>query len=221
MSVRSGPLRAPVAEGLKRAAAVVLMGDDQRNLAPRLAERLPVLRAHLALGPEWQTLRGQKVVAFAGIGIARRRGRSGDVDAILDATIAALEPSEFAMPRARATALAEACRLVADGSLVLDAGSDRTPVRLVLVGAPELLTRLQEAPLREWPGGPAGWTHLQSPRAQAAAPAMAPAPELAHTPNGSAVPDTTTVPADSAVPEVDDALLPVLQIGRASCRERV
>lgn len=66
--VPAGPLREPVAAGLKRADAVVLMGEDPRNLAARFAERLPVLRAHLALGPEWQALRGQKVVAFAGIG---------------------------------------------------------------------------------------------------------------------------------------------------------
>ena len=35
-------------------------------------DRLPVLRAHLALGPEWMALRGQKVVAFAGIGDPER-----------------------------------------------------------------------------------------------------------------------------------------------------
>ena len=48
------------------------------------------------------------------------------------ATIAGLEPSAFAMPRARATALADACRLVADGSLVLDAGSDRSQASAAL-----------------------------------------------------------------------------------------
>jgi len=41
------------------------------------------------------------------------------------AVIAGLSPKEFAMPRARATALADACRLIAEGRLVLDAGSDR------------------------------------------------------------------------------------------------
>lgn len=48
------------------------------------------------------------------------------------ATIAGLEPSAFAMPRARAAALADACRLVADGSLVLDAGSDRSQASAAL-----------------------------------------------------------------------------------------
>lgn len=40
-------------------------------------------------------------------------------------TIAALSPDEFAMPRARAAALSDACRLIAGGELVLDAGTDR------------------------------------------------------------------------------------------------
>ncbi len=66
--VPAGPLRETVSNGLARADAVVLMGDDPRNLANRLGDRLPVLRARLALGPEWRALRGQKVVAFAGIG---------------------------------------------------------------------------------------------------------------------------------------------------------
>jgi tetraacyldisaccharide 4'-kinase len=66
--VPAGPLREPIVGGLARADAVVMMGDDQHSLAPRLAQKLPVLRANLALGPEWQALRGQRVVAFAGIG---------------------------------------------------------------------------------------------------------------------------------------------------------
>ncbi len=41
------------------------------------------------------------------------------------ATIAGLSPHDFAMPRARGAALIDACAHVADGRLVLDAGSDR------------------------------------------------------------------------------------------------
>lgn len=41
------------------------------------------------------------------------------------ATIAGLSPADFAMPRVRGAALIEACAKVADGALVLDAGSDR------------------------------------------------------------------------------------------------
>jgi len=42
------------------------------------------------------------------------------------ATIAGLDPTDFAMPRARGAALIDACAHVADGRIVLDAGSDRT-----------------------------------------------------------------------------------------------
>jgi AraC family transcriptional regulator, regulatory protein of adaptative response / DNA-3-methyladenine glycosylase II len=48
------------------------------------------------------------------------------------AVVAALPPSAFSMPRARAAALADACRLIADGSLSLDAGTDRERAREVL-----------------------------------------------------------------------------------------
>jgi AraC family transcriptional regulator of adaptative response / DNA-3-methyladenine glycosylase II len=41
------------------------------------------------------------------------------------ATIAAMRPDEFAMPRTRGAALIHACAEIAEGRLVLDAGSDR------------------------------------------------------------------------------------------------
>lgn len=41
------------------------------------------------------------------------------------ATLAGLSPQDFAMPRSRGAALIEACAQVADGRIVLDAGSDR------------------------------------------------------------------------------------------------
>jgi len=44
------------------------------------------------------------------------------------ATLAAADPASFSMPRARGVALTEACSLVADGSVVLDPGSDRAEV---------------------------------------------------------------------------------------------
>ena len=64
----AGPLREDITDGLARADAAIVMGDDPRDLASKLAQRLPVLRAHLAPGPEYKMLRGQRVVAFAGIG---------------------------------------------------------------------------------------------------------------------------------------------------------
>jgi AraC family transcriptional regulator, regulatory protein of adaptative response / DNA-3-methyladenine glycosylase II len=48
------------------------------------------------------------------------------------ATIAGLSPEDFAMPRARGTALIDACAKVADGSIVLDAGSDRAEATAAL-----------------------------------------------------------------------------------------
>ncbi len=70
--IPAGPLRETVNAGLARADAVILMGDDPNDIAGRLSGRtsgrLPILRAHLALGPEWRALRDQRVVAFAGIG---------------------------------------------------------------------------------------------------------------------------------------------------------
>ena len=48
------------------------------------------------------------------------------------ATIAGLSPEDFAMPRARGGALIDACARVADGSIVLDAGSDRDEVTTAL-----------------------------------------------------------------------------------------
>jgi len=62
----AGPLREPVGRGLSRADAVVLMGEDRTGVAARVAP-LPVLRARIEPTPD-HGLRGQTVLAFAGIG---------------------------------------------------------------------------------------------------------------------------------------------------------
>ncbi len=64
----AGPLREPIDQGLARAAAVVLIGDDRTGLARRLGARAPVLTARLVPDEEAQHLAGRKVLAFAGIG---------------------------------------------------------------------------------------------------------------------------------------------------------
>jgi tetraacyldisaccharide 4'-kinase len=46
----------------------VLIGPDEAGAAAALPPDLPVLRARLAPGPATQSLRGRRVVAFAGIG---------------------------------------------------------------------------------------------------------------------------------------------------------
>jgi len=61
----AGPLREPVATALKRADAVVLMGEDEAAVAPLVAPT-PVLSARLR--PTAGVPRDQPVIAFAGIG---------------------------------------------------------------------------------------------------------------------------------------------------------
>lgn len=65
--IPAGPCREDVAEGMARARAMVLIGDDATNAAA-LAGGKPVLRARLQPGPEAAELMGTRVVAFAGIG---------------------------------------------------------------------------------------------------------------------------------------------------------
>ena len=64
--IPAGPLREPVAVGLRRADAVVLMEPDSAGAAHLLPPSLPVLRAALA-PTEAEAFSGQAVFAFAGI----------------------------------------------------------------------------------------------------------------------------------------------------------
>ena len=63
----AGPLREPVAHGLARADALVLIGNDETKIEKTLPHQLPLLRARLVpVQPDaW---RGRRVLAFAGIG---------------------------------------------------------------------------------------------------------------------------------------------------------
>jgi tetraacyldisaccharide 4'-kinase len=63
LMIPAGPLREPVAQGLARADAVVVMGDGNPDLG---AFAGPVLRAHLTA--QDSAFRGKRVFAFAGIG---------------------------------------------------------------------------------------------------------------------------------------------------------
>jgi tetraacyldisaccharide 4'-kinase len=63
----AGPLREPAAEGLARASAMVLLGEDVTGVAS-LADGLPILRATLVPTGEAWSVRGRAVLAFAGIG---------------------------------------------------------------------------------------------------------------------------------------------------------
>lgn len=64
----AGPLREPVARGLARADAALVMGEDRSGLLPRLARRLPAFAARLEPRGDFARLSGARVVAFAGIG---------------------------------------------------------------------------------------------------------------------------------------------------------
>jgi tetraacyldisaccharide 4'-kinase len=63
----AGPLREPVAAGVSRCQAAVLIGTDLADAAAALPPGLALLRARLVHGPEVHALAGRKVLAFAGI----------------------------------------------------------------------------------------------------------------------------------------------------------
>jgi tetraacyldisaccharide 4'-kinase len=65
--IPAGPLREPVATGLARCDAVVLLGDDRHAIATRLPLDLPVLHARLVPDDAMRALANETVVAFAGI----------------------------------------------------------------------------------------------------------------------------------------------------------
>jgi tetraacyldisaccharide 4'-kinase len=64
----AGPLREPVAAGLRRADAVIRLGADAVGVARWLPRDLPCLEAELRAAPEAPELAGRSVLAFAGIG---------------------------------------------------------------------------------------------------------------------------------------------------------
>jgi tetraacyldisaccharide 4'-kinase len=64
----AGPLRETIAACAARCQAAVLIGQDECAAAAALPPALPVLRARLAPGPATESLRGRRVLAFAGIG---------------------------------------------------------------------------------------------------------------------------------------------------------
>ncbi|MDI2091264.1 tetraacyldisaccharide 4'-kinase [Commensalibacter oyaizuii] len=68
MAMPAGPLREALQDGLLRAKACILIGDDQYQIRSILPQSLPVFQAYLEMNPEIHTLAGQQVIAFAGIG---------------------------------------------------------------------------------------------------------------------------------------------------------
>ncbi|MEQ8195115.1 MAG: tetraacyldisaccharide 4'-kinase [Rhodospirillales bacterium] len=71
----AGPLREPVEQALARADAVAILGADQAGVTAEikaLDPAKPVLHARLAPGPDADRLPGQRVLAFAGIGLPEK-----------------------------------------------------------------------------------------------------------------------------------------------------
>jgi len=66
--VPAGPLREDVRAGLARADLIAIMGTDATDISQRLPESLPALEGTLQPAEEATHLRGQRVVAFAGLG---------------------------------------------------------------------------------------------------------------------------------------------------------
>jgi tetraacyldisaccharide 4'-kinase len=64
----AGPLREPLARARARVQAAVIVGRDDAAMAATLGGDLPLLRARLVPDAAAQRLRGQRVLAFAGIG---------------------------------------------------------------------------------------------------------------------------------------------------------
>jgi tetraacyldisaccharide 4'-kinase len=66
--IPAGPLREPVARGLNRASALVILGEDRTGLAAA-GLGLPLIHARLVADPAVAArFRGRRLLAFAGIG---------------------------------------------------------------------------------------------------------------------------------------------------------
>jgi tetraacyldisaccharide 4'-kinase len=149
----AGPLREPIAGGLARAHALVLVGPDRAGVARRIAGALPVLDARLAPDPGWDALRGKRVVAFAGIGRPARF-----FDALAAHGITAIErvafadhhrftPAELARLAARAAAAGATLVTTAKDAVRLPPGSDVAVLRVALVWDDEAALDRLLAPL--------------------------------------------------------------------------
>ena len=84
--IPAGPLREPVATGLARADAVVIVGHDHADIANKLPPSLPVFTGRIQPTTSRDTWAGRRVVAFAGIG---RPGKFFDTLATLGCEIVA------------------------------------------------------------------------------------------------------------------------------------
>lgn len=67
--IPAGPLREPLAQGLARADAMVIVGDDRSGIAKKKGRAsLPLLSGRIVAAVDHANWSGRRVVAFAGIG---------------------------------------------------------------------------------------------------------------------------------------------------------
>ncbi len=74
--IPAGPLRESVKSGLQRADGVAILGEDRANVGETVGNHCPVLRATIEVDREFSALEGEKVLAFAGIGVPDKFFRS-------------------------------------------------------------------------------------------------------------------------------------------------
>lgn len=145
----AGPLREPVAAGLKRADLVLSLGEDaaQAAFARRWASQIPVPRATgrvepLAMGMDW---RGVRVIAFAGIGnpakfFATLRGEGAEI--LREVALDDHQPlSEALIRRLELEALARGAQLVT---------TEKDAVRLPRHFRAEVLTLVVRLRIADW-----------------------------------------------------------------------
>ena len=65
LCIPAGPLRESLKSGLKRAQAIIIMGEDKHNLAQKF-KNLPIFKGRVM--PQSVSANRQKIIAFAGIG---------------------------------------------------------------------------------------------------------------------------------------------------------
>jgi len=70
--IPAGPLRETLAAGFDRADAIIVIGEDRRDITGMVrgtvGDGLPILRCRVVPGPELKRLAERPVLAFAGIG---------------------------------------------------------------------------------------------------------------------------------------------------------
>jgi tetraacyldisaccharide 4'-kinase len=141
--IPAGPCREPPERAFARADALVIVGEDRAGLAERAAAAdLPVIAARLVPAADAPDLAGQRVIAFAGIGLPEKffatlRGAG--------ASIAAAHPFDDHHPYARAEIEALLAEAEEEKALAVTTAKDR--VRL----PPDLRERVLALPVElEW-----------------------------------------------------------------------